>query len=168
LASENSSPKTAERYHEKAAHIDAGLLALTLTEITPLHFNREWKRLLASGGRHRRTKMPQPLSRKTVRNIAGVLSSAFVRGIKWGSIAINPITNSDPPVPERKKRVSLTTAQQDLLIASATGPWCIQTYLMVDAALGARRGELLAMRWQDIQDGRVTIVRFFIQTRAKA
>jgi len=40
-----------------------------------------------------------------------------------------------------------------LLIQSATGPWCLPTLLEVAAATGARRGEVLALRWSDIQDG---------------
>ena len=76
----NLAPKTGERYQEQAGYLDPGLLAMTLTDITPLHLNREWKRLLACGGRHRRTKAPRPLSKKTVRDIAGVLSSALRAG----------------------------------------------------------------------------------------
>src|SRR5580704_124612 len=154
---DNLAPKTAERYREQAAYISPELLAMPLTDITPLHLNREWKRLLASGGHHRRNKAPRPLAKKTVRNIAGVLSSAFSRAIRWGLLVMNPVTNSEPPVPTKRRGTSLTTAQQDLLVAGATGPWCMATYLAVDAAIGARRGEVLALRWQDIDNGRVTI-----------
>jgi integrase len=66
-------PKTVERYHEQAAYLDLGLLAMPLADITALRLNREWKRLLICGGHHRRSKAPRPLSKKTVRNIAGVL-----------------------------------------------------------------------------------------------
>jgi integrase len=139
---------------------------MPLADITPLHLNREWKRLLACGGHHRRTKAPRPLSKKTVRNIAGVLSSVFSRAIRWGLLAVNPVTNSEPPIPAKRKGISLTTAQLDLLIGGATGPWCMTTYLIVDAALGARRGEVLALRWPDIDEsGRVTIARSLCQTR---
>ena len=58
------------------------LLAMPLTDITPLHLHREWNRLLESGGRHRRTKAPRLLSKKTVRNIPSMVSSAFTRAIK--------------------------------------------------------------------------------------
>src|ERR1051326_2227094 len=71
-------PKTIERYHEQAAYLDPELLAMPLTDITSLHFDREWRRLLASGGHHRRTKVPRPLSAKTVRNIAGGLPRSGV------------------------------------------------------------------------------------------
>jgi hypothetical protein len=39
-------PKTVERYHEQAAYLDPELLTMPLAEITPLHLNREWGRLL--------------------------------------------------------------------------------------------------------------------------
>jgi hypothetical protein len=78
---EKLAPKTVERYHEQAAYLDPELLNMPIGEITPLYFEREWNRLLKSGGHHRGTKEPRPLSAKTVRNIAGVLSSAFSRAI---------------------------------------------------------------------------------------
>jgi integrase len=59
---------------------------------------------------------------------------------------------------------ALTTAQQDLLIQAASGPSCLSLFLEVDAALGARRGELLALRWSDIEGGRVVIGRSLCQT----
>ena len=59
----------------------------------------------------------------------------------------------------------LTSAQQGLVFASATGPWCLPTFLEVAAATGARRGEVLALRWSDIQDGRAVINRSLTQTR---
>ena len=69
-------------------------------------------------------------------------------------------------MPTKRRGTSLTTVQQDLLVAGATGPWCMATYLTIDAALGARRGDVLALRWQDIDNGRVTIARSLSQTKA--
>jgi len=77
-------PKTIERYHEQASYLDREVLKMPIAEIKPLHLGREWKRQLKSGGHHRKTKQPRPLSAKTVRNISGVVSSAFARAIKWG------------------------------------------------------------------------------------
>src|SRR5689334_20794232 len=37
--------------------------------------------------------------------------------------------------------------------------------LEISAALGARRGEVLALRWSDLRDGRVTIERSLSQTK---
>lgn len=162
----NLAPKTAERYHEQAAYLEPALLDMALSDITPLHLNREWKRLLERGGHHRRTKDPRPLSKKTVRNIAGVLSSVFTRAIKWGFLTTSPVTNSEPPVPKKPKGIGLSVAQEDLLIEGASGPWCISLLLETAGGLGARRGEVLALRWPDLVDGRAFISRSLSQTKA--
>lgn len=163
-AQENLAPKTTESYREQLAYLSPELTAMALADIGPLHLTREWKRLLASGGRTRRTKKSRPLSAKTVRNIAGVVSSAFGRAVRWGLVPSNPCTFSELPKVPKRKGVALTTAQQDLLMQAASGPWCISTFLEIDAATGARRGEVLALRWSDIENGRVTIARSLSQT----
>jgi integrase len=50
-------------------------------------------------------------------------------------------------------------------LESASGPWCIRTYLELASATGCRRCELLALRWSDIVDGRTIIARSLTQTR---
>ena len=96
-------PKTIERYHEQAAYLEPVLLKMLIAEITPLHLTREWNRLLKSGGHTRRHKTPRAMSAKTVRNIAGVVSSAFARAIRWGLVTTNPVTRREPPVPKRQR-----------------------------------------------------------------
>ena len=164
-AAERLALKTNERYREMAASLSPELTAMSLGEITPLHLNREWNRLVKSGGRHRGTKAARPLSAKTVRNIAGVISSAFSRAVKWGLVVTNPVTNSEPPRVKKHLAIALTPAQQSMLLVSATGPWCMRAYLEIAAATGCRRGELLALRWSDIVDGRAMITRSLTQTR---
>ena len=104
-AEENLAPKTVERYREMAAYIAPELLAMNMTEITPLHLSREWTRLLKCGGHARKSKAPRAMKPKTVRNIAGLVSSAFVRAIKWGLATINPVTHSD--LPKVRKRIGM-------------------------------------------------------------
>lgn len=161
----NLAPKTVERYHEQAAYLDPGLLNMPIIEITPLHLNREWGRLLQCGGHARKTKAPRPMSAKTVRNIAGVVSTAFSRAIKWGLVQTNPVTNSEPPRVKKHLAIALTSGQQETVLESASGPWCMRAYLQLAAATGCRRGELLALRWADIVDGRAMIARSLTQTR---
>ena len=69
----------------------------------------------------------------------------------------NPVAQSEAPVPRRHSGIALTPSQQKLLIEAATGCWCLPAFLELSAATGARRGELLALRWSDIQDGAVLI-----------
>ena len=164
-ASENLAPKTVERYKDTVAYISTELLAKPLGEITALHLNREWTRLLKSGGHLRKSTTPRPLTAKSVRNIAGVISSAFSRAIKWGLATVNPVTNSEPPKVKRHHGVAFTPAVQRMVIEAAVSPWCLRTYLEMVAATGCRRGEMLALRWSDIVDGRAMIARSLTQTR---
>ena len=138
---------------------------MALTEVTPLQLTREWNRLLQSGGRHRRTKQPRPLSKKTVRNIAGVVSSAYSRAIKWGLTKYNPVPDSDPPQPVRKEGVALAPSQAALLLEAGQLHWALPVFLEVADAGGARRGEILALRWSDIRDGGMMIERSLTQTK---
>jgi hypothetical protein len=85
------------------------------------------------------------MSAKTVRNIAGMISSAFGRAIRWGLIAQNPVTHSEPPIPRKRIGMALVPSEQKLVMESATGPWCMAMFLEIAAATGARRGAVLAL-----------------------
>jgi integrase len=165
-AEEKLAPKTVERYHEEAAYLDPALLQMPIADIKPLHLSREWSRLLKCGGHTRKKKTPRPLSAKTVRNIAGVVSSAYSRAIRWGLVATNPVTNSEPPRARKHLAIALTPAQHDTVMNAASGPWCLRAYLEIASATGCRRGELLALRWSDIVDGCAIIARSLTQTNA--
>lgn len=157
-------PTTLDGYRRKATLLSPEILDLPIAQITPLHLDREWRRLLDSGGRHRKTKAARPLSAKTVRHVAGVVSSALARAVKWRLIPSNPASESEPPVPQEHMAAALTPQQVELLIAAAT-PWPMATFLTIAAATGARRGELLALRWSDIQEGHILVARAMSQVQ---
>jgi integrase len=142
------------------------LLEMEMAKITPLHLSREWVRLLKSGGHKRKTKTPRPMAPKTVRNIAGLVSSAFLRAIKWGLVTTNPVTHSDLPKVKKRAGLALLPAEQDHMVECAVGPWCLGTFLEMATATGCRRGEVLALRWTDIRDGAAFVDRSLSQTRA--
>jgi integrase len=164
-AQENLAPKTVERYREMAAYLAPELLAMNMTEITPLHLSREWTRLLKGGGHTRKSKTPRAMKPKTVRNIAGLVSSAFLRAIKWGLATTNPVTHSDLPKVRKRIGMALLPSEQDRLTQCANGPWCLPAFLEMSAATGARRGEVLALRWSDVKGMTVFIDRSLCQTR---
>ena len=164
-AKEILAPKTVERYFEMAEYLAPELLAMNMTEITPLHLSREWVRLLKCGGHTRRTKAPRPMAPKTVRNIAGLVSSAYLRAIKWGLVTTNPVTHSDLPKVKKRAGLALLPSEQDHMVECAMGPWCLGTFLEMATATGCRRGEVLALRWSDIRDGAVFVDRSLSQTR---
>jgi integrase len=101
---------------------------------------------------------------KTVRNIAGFVSSAFARAIKWGLATANPVTHSDLPKVRKRIGMALLPSEQERLTQVATGPWCLSAFLELAAASGARRGEILALRWSDLQGMIIVIDRSLCQT----
>lgn len=139
-------PKTLHRYRELADYLSPDLKAAPISEVRAMHLHDEWKRLLASGGHHRKTKAPRPLSAKTVRNIAGVASSACGWAVLYGLISVNPVTASKPPRCKKREGIALAPSQVDLMVQAAAG-W-LMDFLEVEAGLGLRRGEALALRWR--------------------
>jgi integrase len=49
------------------------------------------------------------------------------------------------------------------LIAAAKAPWGMDVFLELDAATGARRGELLGLQWSDLQGKQLMIGRSLSQ-----
>ena len=52
-----------------------------------------------------------------------------------------------------------------MVFQAASGPWCMPIFLEVCGGTGARRGEVLALRWSYIKDGRATIAQSLTQTK---
>ena len=164
-ARENMAAKTVERYFEMIPSLSPELLAMDMTAITPLHLSREWVRLLKSGGHTRKTKEPRAMAPKSVRNIAGLVSSAYLRAIKWGLVTANPVTHSDLPKVKKRPGLALLPSEQDQLFAAKIGPWCQGVFLELAAATGCRRGEVLALRWSDVRNDAVFVDRSLGQTK---
>ena len=51
------------------------------------------------------------------------------------------------------------------MVECTIGPWCLPPFLEMSRATGARRGEVLALRWCDIRDGAAFVDRSLCQTR---
>jgi integrase len=160
----NLSAKTTERYREHKAYLSPDLLALP-PRIPSVQLTAEWKRLLRSGGRTRRNKTPRPLGTASVDDIAAMVSAAY----NWagrafeGHITENPVRYSERPKVRKKRAVIVAPADLGLVLATDAGFWCQSAYLATAGATGARRGELLALRWTDWCAGRFTIERSLSQ-----
>lgn len=164
-AARNLAPKTTERYRELGAYLSPALLDMPVGEVTALDLHREWNRLLESGGRHRKTKAPRPLSARTVRHVCGFVSSVYGKAILWGLAAANPAEHSDPPVVHKREGAALSPAQQRIVLEGSVH-WALPDMLAFAAATGVRRGEMLAARWSDLDGERITIARSLSQTKA--
>lgn len=89
------------------------------------------------------------LSSRSINHIKAVLRNAFNVAVRWKLLTENPAANvPDWPVDETGGQV-LTPAQVAILLTSVEGERLCALY-HIALTLGLRRGELLALRWSDI------------------
>lgn len=91
----------------------------------------------------------RPLSPKSVRHIACVVHGAFEKAVKWQLIARNPMDGVELPKIEKKapRVVEKDGARKLLECARETR---LYPLILLGLATGARRGELLALQWPDL------------------
>lgn len=142
----NTSPKTHERYTELVkAHIDPAIGALALTKVTPMQIQSFYSEALRAG----RKDGKGGLSPQTVLHIHRVLHKALKQAVKWQMLVRNPADAVEPPRPERKE---MTALDQDGIARLLTAVEGTRMYIPVLLAVttGLRRGEILGLRWKDI------------------
>lgn len=146
-------PKTLAGYRHKIdTRIRPAFGSLRLDRLTGHMLDeqyREWR----SGG----------LSNTSVHHLATIIGTACRQAVKWGWIATNPVSMSSPPplrprpssVPEPDELVRLIRAAEERKNNT------LATAIALSALTGARRGELIALRWSDIDmpGARLTISR---------
>lgn len=137
------SRKTLDGYNGLvSAYIVPGLGAIKLAKLRPLHVDRFLKEL-------RSVRTGKPLAGKTRLHIYRVLSEALKRGVRWQLIERNPCEDVDAPRKNKPQIETLDAEQlQTVLEASRGGDW--ETAVLILATTGMRRGEVLALRWSDI------------------
>jgi integrase len=89
------------------------------------------------------------LSPRTVRISLFVLSRALAQAVKWNLIARNPVDAVDLPRADRPEVKTFSEAEARALLAAIKGDAVEPAYLLA-LLCGLRRGELLALRWEDL------------------
>jgi len=148
-AETNVSGKTLERYREIVSkHLKPSLGSLALHQLKPLHIQSYYTKALQSG-RAKQTEQRKGLSAQTVLHHHRVLREALNRAVKWQLIYFNPADAVEPPKPARNEMRALSEAETAWLLEVGKGT---RLYLPVLLAVtsGMRRGEFLALQWQDI------------------
>jgi integrase len=89
------------------------------------------------------------LSPRTTTMVRAVLSASMRQAVAWGLATSNPTQAVRPPRSERPRLAVPTSEELMRLLAEAKGSqWAAPILLAV--ATGARRSEVLAIRWSDI------------------
>jgi integrase len=122
-----------------------------LTKLAPEHVQTMLNTLLepskADGKR---------LAPRTVQYVRAVLSQALNQALRWGKVARNVALVVDGPRVEKFKIAPLTEQQAQQLLEAVAGHRLEQLYRLT-LSLGLRQGEVLGLRWEDVDFAKRTI-----------
>ena len=116
------------------------LRALPLADLHPLHLQGLYAELLKTG-----------LSGGSVLNLHLVLTNALSQAVRWGYIGANPAAGAQPPRPRRKELQVLDQQATEAILEAASGTR-MEAPIGIAIATGMRRGEVLGLRWPDIDE----------------
>ena len=163
-ARHNVAPKTHERYSEIVhKHLVPALGDLPLAKLAPAHIQAFYSDALKNG----RLDGRGGLSPQTVLHFDRVLNRAMKGARKLRLIPVNPVEDVERPKVEEREMQTLTDEEATRLLAAASTTR-IYVPIVLALATGLRRGELLALHWQDLDlsTGIVEVVRSLEQTSA--
>jgi len=162
-AANNVSLKTFERYKELVKyHARPHLGAAKLQKLKPVHFAELYAKLLREGRGAR-----DPLSARTVGHVHRVLHRALGHAVQWGLIVTNPLAAVDPP-PVASQEVEILSEVQARSLLHALRGRSFHLVAALGLATGMRRGEMLALRWKDVDldCAKLRVEQSLEQTRA--
>lgn len=130
------------------ASVDAGTL------------NQLYARLLLAGRKDHNSGAG--LSTTSVRYVHTIIHRALKDAVKWGRLPRNPADSADPPKASSSAKpepVIWTPEQLRAFLGGVHGDRLSAAYLLL-ATTGARRGEVLGLRWVDLDlDGGMASIR---------
>jgi integrase len=141
------SPTTLAGYR---GYIDRAILPalgkLPVRQLDAATLDAFYARLRQQGGKDGR-----PMAASTVRQVHAILSGALKRAAVWGWIPHNPARLAMPPSVQTTdvQPPSVEDAGRLLRVAMEEEPE-LGLFLRLAVVLGARRGELCALRWSDV------------------
>lgn len=132
-------------------HITPNIGKLPLEKLTTMDLQKFYRKLMTKGRVERIEAEHQPkgLSAKTVRNINQVISSAMDFAVAQRIISVNPCKVAALPKAEHKEMQTIPAEQLQAFLTEAKSSGVYEMYY-IELATGLRRGELLGLKWGDI------------------
>jgi len=150
------SAKTAERYKELIEqHIKPAIGSIPLTKLRPMEIQQFYAKALAGGCKRK----AGGLSKQSVLHMHRLLHVAMKHSVQWHLRSTNPLNGVVSPKPDHKEMRALTPPDVSALLR-ALNESRLRLPVLTALATGLRRGELLALRW-----GNVDLDRAALQVR---
>jgi integrase len=142
------SPITKRVHADHAGRIIAAIGKVRLVSLTPGQVEQFLRKMADDG-----------YAAKTIRDTRSLLANAIRRAERDGLVGRNVARLADLPGGTRKQSKAMTLAQIGQLLGSGLDAWW-RAYVSAGIMCGLRPGELLGLRWRDVDfDGRVIQVR---------
>lgn len=139
-------PKTIVTYREVVrVHLVPALGSLDLVALRPTHIQSLYSRMLVSGRRDGRGG----LSARSVVRYHQILHAALRQAVRWQLLIRNPADAVEPPRAARREIRTVTPAQARAVVGAAAET-SIGPFVRLALLTGMRRGELLGLRWADV------------------
>jgi integrase len=126
-------------------HVKPSIGRLKLTNLDALHLQGFYRERLDSG-----------LSGSTVQKMHHVLHKALAQAVKWNLIPRSPADSVKAPSPTPKEMHPLSASEARTLLETAQGDRLEALYVLA-VNTGMRRGELLGLKWDDVDLENATV-----------
>ena len=156
-AKPNVRTATANRYQLIIEHYTVPRIGnIKLKKLTTRHLQKLYKELLENGRLHIGKNQDKGLSTTTVRSVHLMLHCALDRAVKEQLIPRNPCEDCIVPKPRKLDMKILTPEHMKAYLEAAERRGLLPMFYL-ELVSGLRKGELVALRWNDVDIQQRTI-----------
>lgn len=128
------------------AHLPAKLGATRIDRLTLRDFDKLYAGLERDG-----------VGAPMIRKLHAALSAALTQAVRWQMVAVHPARGAQLPAAPVKPRKVLNAADLAAVLEVAQRSLDNEVFFRLAIATGGRRGELVALRWSDIDLNAATV-----------